>query len=171
MLRLFYALWPAPDVRERLELAASALAIHEGRAVRAENLHLTLLFLGQVEDDLCSALCAEPMPVAAPPFTLEIAATGWWRTSRVAWLAPLDCPDPLTALVSGLQATARAHSIAFETAHFRPHVTVARDVRRAPRATGSIAVQWPVNEYALVSSTAGSAGSSYSLLARWPLPT
>lgn len=169
MPRLFYALWPAPSVRERLAQAAAALDLREGRATREENLHLTLLFVGQVDDATCRALRHDSAAESRTAFTLEIAATGWWRASRVAWLAPTECPAALVALVGSLRARARSHGCTLESREFNAHVTVAREVRRAPRATGSIAVTWPVSDYVLVSSQTAPAGSSYTVLARWPL--
>ena len=61
------------------------------------------------------------------------------------------------------------HGLAVEAAPYRPHVTVAREVRRAPRATGSIAAHWPVADFALVVSQTDPAGVRYAVLARWPL--
>ena len=47
--RLFFALWPSAELRRRLHaLALRYQRLHGGRAMRAETLHLTLLFLGEV---------------------------------------------------------------------------------------------------------------------------
>ena len=47
--RLFFALWPAPEVRDALAAIARGLqAKCGGRPTRADRIHLTLFFVGQV---------------------------------------------------------------------------------------------------------------------------
>ncbi len=169
MPRLFYALWPTPRVRAALARAALAVDLREALAIRADNLHLTLVFLGNVDDATCGVLQAAVSPLRVPAFRLDIARTGWWRSSQVAWLAPLDPPAALDELVAGLTTHVANHACRLEARPFAPHVTIGRKVRRAPRATGDIAVHWPVADYALVVSEHTPTGSSYRVLARWPL--
>ena len=96
MARLFFALWPDAAARDALAKAAACVDVREGHRVRPANLHLTLAFLGSVPAAAQAALmAAEPAPGAAA-FTLEVGLAGWWRTSRVAWLAPLE--EPLAKL-------------------------------------------------------------------------
>ena len=48
-MRLFFALWPDADTRERVANAAAALRLTEGaRPVPQRNFHLTLAFVGAV---------------------------------------------------------------------------------------------------------------------------
>ena len=48
--RLFFALWPDNEVRRTLDQAGRQLhAACGGRRMRAPNVHLTLVFLGNVE--------------------------------------------------------------------------------------------------------------------------
>lgn len=169
MPRLFYALWPTPTVRAALASAALAVDLRDAQVIRPDNLHLTLVFLGSVDDATCAALQAAHGPLQVPPFSLEIALAGWWRSSQVAWLAPLEAPAALAELVAGLSAHVATHACPLEARPFTPHVTIGRKVRRAPRATGEITVHWPVADYALVASEHTPTGSEYRVLARWPL--
>ena len=52
---------------------------------------------------------------------------------------------------------------------FRPHVTLARDLRRGRAIQKIEALRQEVNDFALVESVRDGSGSQYSVLARWPL--
>ncbi|MEQ8661605.1 MAG: RNA 2',3'-cyclic phosphodiesterase, partial [Gammaproteobacteria bacterium] len=140
MARLFFALWPDARTRDALAAAAAQVDVRDARRVRPENLHLTLAFLGAVPALAEDALCAVPPAPGATSFALDIGLAGWWRDSRVAWLAPLDVPDALPALHAAVSSAARAAGIAPACQPYRPHVTIARAARRAPRAAGAFAV-------------------------------
>ena len=100
-------------------------------------------------------------------FELEISSAGWWRRSRVAWLAPASVPAPLVALATRLHEGAGITAAA--PAHYRPHVTVARGVRRPPGLLASFSVPWAVRSFALIASNSGAVDARYQSLAEWPL--
>jgi hypothetical protein len=75
LLRLFVALNPPPEVRERLALAQTHLRMALGEALdsqvalrwtRPAQFHLTLLFLGNVLDDQLPVLTRAVQEAAAP---------------------------------------------------------------------------------------------------------
>jgi len=167
--RLFFALWPDELTRGALAAAAARVDVREGRRVRAADLHLTLAFLGNVPGAAQAALMtAEPAPRAAA-FTLEVGLAGWWRSSRVAWLAPLEEPLALHALHAAVSDAAAAAGLAIERRTYRPHVTIARQVRRSPRGLEAFAVRWQVTDFALVESLQGAAAGRYEVRRRWAL--
>jgi RNA 2',3'-cyclic 3'-phosphodiesterase len=169
MSRLFFALWPDDGTRTALAEAAARLEIRDGRAVRPENLHLTLHFLGEVDAAVEGELRRRGKRSKVAPFELEIAASGWWRGARVAWLAPLATPGELADLVVELASSLRSIGLETEDRPYRPHVTVARKVRRTPRVSGAIDVHWRVEDYVLAASRTDPAGARYEVLDRWPL--
>ncbi|HEY5291891.1 MAG TPA: 2'-5' RNA ligase family protein, partial [Burkholderiales bacterium] len=56
-VRLFFALWPSSDLQAKLAAWAKQVA-GRGRAMRRENIHLTLAFLGGTEAALVPDLIA-----------------------------------------------------------------------------------------------------------------
>ena len=169
MARLFFALWPDAAARDALARAAACVDVREGHRVRPANLHLTLAFLGSVPAAAQAALmAAEPAPGAAA-FTLEVGLAGWWRTSRVAWLAPLEEPLALHALHAAVGDAASAAGLRVERRPYRPHVTIARHVRRAPRSLEAFQIRWQVTDFALVESLQEAVGARYEVRRRWPL--
>lgn len=169
MARLFYALWPDEDTRAALAEAATYLDIRDGRAVRPENLHLTLHFLGEIDGGLADELGTTASVFDIAPFAIDIGDAGWWRGAQVAWLAPLTTPPELEELYLRLRTRLNAFEVATDDRAFRPHLTVARKVRRAPRVSGTIAVRWRVEDFALVASRSEPAGARYEVLNRWRL--
>lgn len=169
MPRLYFALWPTASVRERLAQAAQALDIRDGRRIRPENLHLTLCFLGEVSPAAAAALAALDWRGCGKAVTCEIGTTGWWRRGGVAWLGLLNTPPALSALRARIVRVALALGQRVDQRSFSPHVTVARRVTRAPRATGAIDCRWPVADFALVKSHQDAWTARYTVVRRWPL--
>lgn len=168
MPRLFFALWPDAATRADLARAAALVDTYGGRRVGPEHLHLTLAFLGSVPESVYAALLAAPPVSGVPPFGLHIALAGWWRASRVTWLAPLQVPAPLHTLRETLCARGRSYGLPVPRDGFRPHVTVARGTHRAPRAV-ACAVDWQVSDFALIESRGDASGTGYEVRRRWPL--
>ena len=166
-MRLFFALWPDDATRAALAGAAALLNLRDGRPVSRADLHLTLAFLGEVPETRVAALCAMAAALRATSFELDITAAGWWRRSRVAWLAPATVPLALTTLATALQQGA---GIASEgAASYRPHVTVARTVRHPPTQPSAFSVHWAARDFALISSNSAATGARYQALGTWRL--
>ena len=168
-MRLFFALWPDEEVRRKLAEAADKLPLREGRRVPSRNLHLTLVFLGNVQDAVEARLAEGAAAIRAAPFVLDFDHGGSFRGSGVAWIAPRETPGELLDLVARLRELCTRCGIATEERPWSPHLTVARKVRRRPPAVDFPPIQWEIKEFCLMESTAGRAGSEYRILRRWPL--
>jgi 2'-5' RNA ligase len=168
--RLFFALWPGPDTRERL--GRWAAEIHRacgGRRIRDEQLHLTLVFLGAVPVDRIHEVCAAARMQRPPTFTLRFVKGGYWPRKRLVWTAPEETPVPLEALASGLAAELTRTGFRVDGRAYFPHVTLVRDARCRDLSVVPARFEWPVNDFALVRSTQTPAGARYDLIERWPL--
>ena len=166
-LRLFYALWPGPAVRDALAAAARPLLeACRGRQVPKRNYHLTLAFLGGVPAARLDELHAAAGQVTLEPFTLRIDSHGHWRGPQVAWLGCSRPPAAATALADDLRAALEPLGFKPDPRPFRPHLTVLRGCR-ACDWDGEIApVEWPVDRFVLVSSETLPAGPVYRVI--WP---
>ena len=167
--RVFFALWPDDRVRDALHFHAQEL--HRscaGRAMRRENLHLTLVFIGDVAagrlDDLTSVADA----ISATPFEFVLDQTGYWRHNRIVWASPLTVPEPLRALVTGIEGGLKQAGFEFDQRPYAPHITLLRDAR-APAILPPLDLHWPVRDFVLVESARVARGAEYRVLARWPL--
>jgi 2'-5' RNA ligase len=173
--RLFFALQPGPQARARLHrLAVELAACQASRIVPAANLHLTLLFIGQVGPERIEALAraARRATASAAPMTLAIARIGWFRQAGVVWAGPAMAPNGLVALRDALAAECRTAGLPHDSRPLLPHLTLLRKARCAPDpARESLAPPIPmrVGRLTLMRSLGDDGGVRYLPLAAWPL--
>ena len=168
--RLFFAVWPAPEIQRALgELGKALQRRCGGRAIVAGNIHLTLVFLGDVARDRLPRLDAVAAAISAPPFDLSVNRVEYWRHNRIVWAGVERCPDALQSLVAHLEQALVAEGFHFDRRPYVPHVTLLRNARRAPSDAATRAVAWPVIRFALVESVARERGRVYEVLREWPL--
>lgn len=164
--RLFFAFWPSAPVRQGIFNVSQCLPARYGRTVAAENLHLTLLFLGQVEQQrldnlLDAAECIKPVAM-----TLQFDKLCWWRTSRVIALLADSVPAPVLKLHAALGEIAVANGLTVDDRPYRPHITLMRKVAVPPQLPAITALKWPLREYCLVRSERKPAGPGYEVIWR-----
>ncbi len=106
------------------------------RAVPPDNLHVTLKFLGETDNNDIVAACRIIKQVAADvsPFALRLQGLGVFpRIERpnVVW-AGLEQADPLVQIVSEFENRFEELGFPRESRAFHPHLTLARVKRRPP---------------------------------------
>ncbi len=107
--RLFFALeLPSAVQKQIVQWRATHFPEDAGRPVAADNLHLTLAFLGEVSAEKQRALAALAGRLRQPGFTLTLDDAGQWLRSRVVWLGTRQPPRGLLQLASMLRAQRRA---------------------------------------------------------------
>ena len=166
--RLFFALWPDDPVRQVLFHWQTHNLPGTARWAHRADLHVTLHFLGQVEAARIEALRGLGAETAAGPFTLVLDEIGYWPRPQIVWAGPSSLPPALIALHERLGEGLRALGLPTEERRFRPHITLARKVRRPPETQPLQPCPWAVKELALVESRAG-VQPMYHPIARWPL--
>jgi len=168
-IRLFFALWPDAQVRARLDGWAAALhADCGGRRMRAENLHLTLAFLGATGAARLEQLKHLAAQVSVTAFDLQIDQPGYWKHNRIAWAGASVIPEPLAALIADLRDELTAGGFRFDPKPFVPHVTLLREAREPQPLPQFPAIAWPVSGLALVRSVPGGQGVRYVVEAARP---
>ena len=168
--RLFFAAWPAPEIQQALgKLALELQPACGGRAIPARNIHLTLVFLGDVERARLPRFESRAQAVVASRFELAVDRVQYWRRNRIVWAGVAHCPPAAAALVERLAAAAAGEGIEVERRPYVPHVTLLRDARRAPVHAAAPAIRWPVARFALVESVPRDRGRLYAPLREWPL--
>ncbi len=167
--RLFFALWP--DAAGRAALAAWGAplqAVCGGRAMRADTLHCTLVFLGEVAESRLESLLLAAQEVRARRLTLELAEARYWGHNHIVYAAPATSPPVLEQLVHELESVLRRHRFRFDQRPYTPHVTLLRSARwRDEPLPPMPAVAWPVHDFALVQSLSDASGARYEVLARF----
>ena len=175
--RVFFAVWPDPDVRAALEMLARDCAARTGgRAPDPANLHVTLAFIGNVDAGGVAMLreigCNAATPAA--PFALVLDRIGAFHKQEIAWLGCSRVNEAMRALADALFSQLAAAGFELERRPFRPHVTLARRARtRALDFAGGGAlaapVVWNVSSLTLNGSTHAQGALRYVAIESWPL--
>lgn len=196
-LRLFVAIelpeaWTAAlgALQQRMTTAFQSDAHTAGlqpRWVRAEGIHLTLKFIGEVEASRLPAMQSQLAQALSQPreLSLTLRDTGSFsdgRAPRVLWAGVEEEPAGALAELAGAIDTALAAAdVPQERRPFRPHLTLARlpdrmaeaDRRRCAAAVAGIEAPalppWQVEGVSLMQSFLGAGGARYRCLERWRL--
>jgi 2'-5' RNA ligase len=181
-VRLFVALEIPSPVRENLAALVRELRTLAPQAkwVRAENLHVTLKFIGEVPDTKLEAIRKTLSGVHSErPVTLDFRGLGFFpneRHPRVFWTG-IEASANLKALAAGLESAAEKFEIPREKRPFSPHLTLARF--ESPKLTDPFrtAIAEKVtrdfgssrtNQFHLIESKLKTAGAEYTTLQSFP---
>lgn len=170
-MRLFFALWPPHQTA--LALAAWARRVkHDlgagGVSGPAANLHLTLAFLGEVEEARLPEL--RSFPVWGEHHALVLDEVGYWARNSLLWAGARETPRPLVDLAGRLHDLLSAREFRTESRPFAAHVTLLRKAKALeewPALPGEL--DWPVEECVLARSVRTRQGPVYEILQRYPL--
>jgi len=122
MLRLFVGITLPPELRLRLSLLCSG--VPEARWVDAGNFHLTLRFIGEVDEGVASDIDGALLKIRARPFALALVGVGQFGT-RSLWVG-VEKSEPLLHLQGKVESALQRLGLPSETRRYAPHVTLAR---------------------------------------------
>lgn len=166
--RWFFALWPDEATRRILAERVRVQVPAGARAAHPLDLHLTLVFLGELERDrlVCAESAADELAAARVDLTFD--RLGVFPRPGVLWYGPAQTPDALLDLVEGLQRALCRCGIAPERRPYRAHMTLARRVRTPQPEIPVAPLTWQAREFVLAAGDAG-AVPRYRVRRRWPL--
>lgn len=168
--RLFFALWPDDALRQRLVHRSKPIVqAARGRPVPAENLHITLAFLGSVNARQRACVCDMADVIVCPSFELRLDRVGHWPRSRVLWLASGEISQALNQLAADLYSGASACGLSLDDRPYRPHLTLLRKFSAGPEVLAVDPTDWQASDFALLRSVSTREGVQYEVLRRWQL--
>jgi RNA 2',3'-cyclic 3'-phosphodiesterase len=165
-LRLFIALWPADAVRDAIvQWQAQWQWPERASIVRAERLHVTLHFLGDVPSFRVADLQYVLQRVPTPVFQMHFGRAEMWPHGT-AVLRPDSPPTVLRALQARIGLALGEIALPVESRTFRPHVTLARRASAAVAPEQPAEIDWPAADgFVLVQTLPG--GRGYEILDRF----
>jgi len=125
-MRLFVALTLPEDVRQRL--AGLANGLPGARWVKPENLHLTLRFLGEVDNLAAADMDDALAKIQCPGFDLNLNGVGHFgdgRKLRALWVG-VEANAELMRLQEKIEQALIRVGLPPEPRKFKPHITLAR---------------------------------------------
>ena len=161
MNRLFFAVWPPAETARSLYAWAGTVA--GGRRTTEGTIHLTLAFLGAV-DEAKAAGAARRVKGEAHDLPVEEAR----QVRDMVWVGPRETPPALKGLFDALSLELYREGFILERRPFAAHVTLIRKARAAvlPALPN---LEWPVREFSLVRSRLSSSGAKYDVAERFAL--
>lgn len=177
--RLFIAIGLPEELRRRLGrlLPQPPAGV---KPVRPEQLHLTLHFLGDIDEGAAAELAAALPEIRQPAFTIDLAGGGCFPSPRrpnVLWVG-VKPSEPLHALRESVADVLGECGRPVESRSFTPHVTIARVSRRLPagwleaflaNAARFSAEAVPVRAVTLYASERMNHGAVHEPLGQYPL--
>ena len=151
-------------LQQQLALAASPVV--------ANNLHLTVLFLGAVNEEQLPQLCQLGAQVASQQagFKVVLDHLGGFPQAKVAWIGPSQSPRQLLELEQALRAGVLALGLPLDERPYRPHLTLYRKARPLPPSAGPCSpITLPLSGFHLYESCSTPDGVQYCKLASWKL--
>lgn len=176
MIRLFVGLSLPDELARRLETLGGG--IPGSRWIEARNLHVTLRFIGEVDEGLAAEIDETLAEIRAPAFELCLDGFGTFGRSKPNHLwAAVDKVPALLHLQAKIEAALARLGLVPEGRKYLPHVTLARfKDPPVPRVQDFIARNspfhagpWPVERFVLFSSHLGRNGAEYEAVADYPL--
>jgi 2'-5' RNA ligase len=145
-MRLFIAICLTEDVKDSLCETISELrdAARRGRYTLRENLHLTLVFIGETDrvDDILDVMDAAAGDVFPEPIPLTLSDVGVFRGrgGDLHWVGVEGTPE-LKRLAKALADGLRDEGFDIEKRRFTPHITIGREVVIGPGAEANAVVR------------------------------
>jgi RNA 2',3'-cyclic 3'-phosphodiesterase len=183
--RLFLGVAVSKDTCRRAADLQTALAQHaELKWVGPQLLHVTLLFLGDVDDREMVAVCKAAAAAARrePPFALGVSGLGAFpnaRRPKVLWGGITDGAANLLRLFAGIaDPLVDAGIYRPEERGYTPHLTLGRaNADEESQKLAAELAKWPewdggrtdVEEVVVYSSEMRRSGPEYAVVARGPL--
>lgn len=168
--RLFFALWPTEQVRQSVVNAATPHTKNlNGTFIEPKNLHITLHFIGQVNEEDKDQLLDAARTVTGESFVLDINCFGHFPRAKVLWMGPQKPPVELVQLHEKLGDVISDCGYQRDKRPFHPHVTLMKKCDKPLMGKEKITVAWAVDEFVLVESVPDGSGVDYRIIEQYPL--
>ena len=177
MIRLFVAIELPEDLRRRIAMLASG--IRAARWVPEENLHITVRFIGEENEDAMHEIVPALEDVRSEPFAVSVAGAGHFESGgrvHTLWLG-VEKNGALGALRDRIESSLVRAGLDPERRRYTPHVTIGRmNNGQAAEVHPWLAANtlfrappFPVARFVLYSSWASRSGPIYRPEAVFPL--
>ena len=177
MIRLFVGIAIPPAYGELLARRCTGLV--DARWIDPANMHVTLRFIGDIDEGAADDVDASLATIEAPAFDLRLSGFGSFgseRRMRAVW-AGIEPSPVLVHLHDKVESAVVRAGFPPEGRKFSPHVTLARLKGTSPTQVRDFvetqddlaATPFPVRHFTLFKSHLSHSGASYRPAAEYPL--
>lgn len=175
-MRIFFAVFPPLEIQEQAERLQIGLPNTKWEPL--ENLHITLLFLGEITSSQLDSLSGSFQKFRFDSFSISFRSVSVFRSGKDSVLFTEAVPsDPIKKLNLELRKTSISAGISVLEKEFTPHMTLGRIkkfnedkfLEYAGLFSDFCTADFSVNEFCLVSSALSPSGSRYRILETFAL--
>ena len=169
--RIFFALWPDNATRMQIVESFKQLSIDKkhGHIVSFGNLHITLHFIGNVNQRKLDCLHRAAQAVKVGSFNLELDHYGYFKKPKVLWMGLKQTPEALETLHKTLGASLAECEFEVELRPYAPHMTLMRKLPKPEAFEKTKSIDWKVKEFVLVESISIEGGVRYEVREHYAL--
>jgi 2'-5' RNA ligase len=174
--RLFTGLELPAAIAAELTLLRGGIA--GARWLDAANFHVTLRFIGDIDDRVAREVAEVLGEIRRPSFPVAVEGPGWFGADRPrAIIARIKPTAPLLDLQAEQERLLRRIGLAPETRKFTPHVTLARLRAPSPHAVADYlglrsdfpALRFEATRFVLFAARESTGGGPYLVAAAYDL--
>ena len=130
MKKLFFALWPDDEARQKLVQLQQAIDAKGVRWVPGQNLHATLVFLGNVDETTETAIQQRVAGISIGPFTLTFDQLSYWRRPRILCLTCRQFGPEVVALADHSGTTRHSTDLSLDWSENQKDILLDQDQGR-----------------------------------------
>jgi 2'-5' RNA ligase len=166
MKRLFFALWPDQQTRWKCQQLIDGIRA-AGKPVAADNIHVTVLFLGHVNEIQQQAMLLAAGQIKPESMRICFDRLAYWKKPAIVCLDSSEQTDSnLLNLAEILKLAASQNGISVEQRPYVPHVSLLRKAKFLPPLQFE-PISWQSQSFCLVESCSTPGGVEYRVLQRW----
>lgn len=159
---VFFALWPDNRQRDRMrDFISPVVRQVEGRVTDRREWHITLSYLGEIEEKLIPGLLESAGKIEFEALRIRLDRMEYWPRPKIAAMVPPRVPPVLEKLVEQLNGLTLAAGVLPAQRVYRPHVTVVRNAKpfATERLAQSAVTEW--SSFELLESTTERGSTTY----------
>jgi 2'-5' RNA ligase len=164
--RLFFAVVPGLDIRQRLEQVQQGLAV-SGRAAKPGQFHATLAFLGMQQPDVIPEIHQIASRLRFQPCRILMDRFGQFGHAGVLWLGASVIPAALLDFQNSLVDALLEAGIGHDRKAWKFHITLYRKMRMPSSIMDPVAIEWRLNGFELIESVSVGNGVEYHSIGHW----
>ncbi|WP_448214222.1 RNA 2',3'-cyclic phosphodiesterase [Colwellia sp. MEBiC06753] len=187
MARYFFALDLSAQDKALLNQFQQQITPPLPKPTKQHNLHLTLVFLGQLDaiqltsvakavNELAAKANLKTIDKTIKPVQLTTDQLGVFKQAKVLYLGLTHTPNWLTKLVELLAIAADELGINLDPRPYHPHITLSRKVTQLPEPLSkslpnqvSFQHKLTFNSFSLYRSISTNLGVEYQAMQTWPI--
>ena len=169
--RLFFAIAPSP--KQIAQLTRLQSLVSTLRVVNPDNIHLTLFYIGQCDEQGKAQICAAMSQQVWPAFEVTLTQLEWWHKPRIICATGVAKDQHLIHIVTTIEKLCIELGFEQSPHAFTPHITLLRKAKQLPLILQAVNIVLPltlnpqvINLYHSYSTLTG---VRYEILRSWPL--